>query len=194
MTRRRSTDSDRISQTPSRAPLPLPDGTPPDVKASRWPAGLVVGAVVVVALAAGALGALYFLPLGPAEDRLILDFARGKNRQDARADELLGPLPAVPQEPVSERESARLDAEFILRRPFKVIRAVPLTPPAPGVWLQPRFVLELHGSVASEKYTVRTSEGQLEYGQRFLANPDVVVEVRDGKIYGLYARLHQDRE
>jgi hypothetical protein len=123
---------------------------------------------------------------------VLEEFAALKNRRDSRADALLAPLPEVPREPVSSTEAAQLDAQFILHNVYKVKGLVKLIPPTPDLWPHPRFVLQLEGGVASEKYTVRTPEGKLEYGQRVLSNPDVVVEMRDGKIYGLYARLHQD--
>jgi len=154
--------------------------------------GLVLILVVVVAALVGVLGGLYFLPEQSTNDPLLVEFAQLKKQRSPRANALLAQLPEVPQQPVTPAEAERLDAQFILHSVFKVKTIDRVDPPARHVWPHPRFVLALEGGVASEKFTVRTPDGRLEHGQRFLNNPDVVVEVHDGKIYGLYARLHHE--
>ena len=93
------------------------------------------------------------------------------------APELLGPPPAVPDGPVSPEEADRLDTEFSLRQDVHfsgVGRAA-----KPG-----ELVLCAKGSVSAPELRVRTASG-VETHQRVMFNPDVTVEVRDGRIYGV---------
>jgi hypothetical protein len=175
----------------------------------RW---LVLAGALLVALVCGGVGLAVYLSARPAaedarqgtarkrrppataEEKLCLDFADLKNADDPRAGDLLGPTPAVPVEPVSPAEARRLDAEFILRRPFRVTSVEPLVEPGARDASKPRrFVLVLQGGVASEPMLVQSGPGkEPERSQRVLSNPEVHVEVRDGKIYGLDAQLHID--
>jgi hypothetical protein len=122
-----------------------------------------------------------------AEGKLCLQFIDEINAGKAPPAERLGPRPSVPDDPVTPEDAARLDAEFILRRSYRVedVRPYPAGPNG-----EPRFLLVLKGGVDSEKMRVRTGEGQIEEGKRILSNPDVIVEVRDGKIYGIKAQVH----
>jgi hypothetical protein len=122
-----------------------------------------------------------------AEGKVCLEFADRVNAGDAPPAGLLGPRPAVPTEPVSPEEADRLDAEFILRQPYRVLEVRPHETPKGG---PPRFLLVLKGAVTSERLQVRTPNGEIEPRQRALSNPEVIVEVRDGKIYGVRAQLH----
>jgi hypothetical protein len=130
------------------------------------------------------------VPLGPQdannpEARLCRQFMELKNAGDPRAHGLLGPLPAVPEGPVPASEADRLDAEFMLHQPFRV-REVAREAAAPA-----HFVLVVDGSLASERLVVRTPTGT-ETRQRAMWSPDLVVEVRDGKIHGIRPALHED--
>jgi hypothetical protein len=177
----------RHQMTASR-PRPVAAPTAPAPSAGRrWPWAL--GALVVLAGVVIAWVWLWPAPAPTSDQQLCDEFVRLKNDGDARANDLLGPAPVVPTEPVGEAEADRLDAEIILRRPFRVREARPLPTPSGK---SRRFVLWLNGGVASETYPVRTADGKLETGQRFLNNPDVIVEVRDGKIRGVKAQLHED--
>ena len=110
------------------------------------------------------------------EERLCAEFMQRKNA-GAPAPELLGPPPAVPDGPVSPEEADRLDTEFSLRQDVHfsgVGRAA-----KPG-----ELVLCAKGSVSAPELRVRTASG-VETHQRVMFNPDVTVEVRDGRIYGV---------
>ncbi len=120
-----------------------------------------------------------------AEERALVErFAVLKNAGDAAADDLLGPAPAVPAEPVSEREAERLVAEFYLRHPLEILEVR-------NEKDQPRFVLRTKGSCESKTLAVRTAAG-VDRVQRTAYCPDLVVEVREGKIRALEARLRRD--
>jgi hypothetical protein len=121
------------------------------------------------------------------QGQLCLRFADQVNRDKVPAADLLGPAPAAPTAPVSPEEAARLDAEFILRNTYRISEVRPYESPKDG---PPRFLFVLKGSVTSERLKVKTSKGDIEEGQRTMGSPDVIVEVRDGKIYGVRAQLH----
>jgi hypothetical protein len=131
------------------------------------------------------------LPESP-EEQLCRTFMAVKNAGDPRAAEFLDPAPAVPAAPVSQAEANVLDAEFILHGTYQVLSVRPLRPGASdrGNGL-PRFVLVLRGGGVSEKLLIRDGN-KVEASQRFVKDPDLIVEVRDGKLHGLEVRLHQD--
>lgn len=120
-------------------------------------------------------------PLTP-EEELCGRFAVLRNAGDPTAEGLLAAAPPLPRGPVSDEEAARLDAQYILRNPFRVLAVRPERPARGGA--PARFVLVTKGGCASEPLPNR--------GQRILMNPDVVVEVRDGKIHALEAGLHRE--
>jgi hypothetical protein len=132
-------------------------------------------------------------PLAPQDAdspdaRLCRRFMDLKNAGDPQADGLLGPAPAVPAAAVAPAEADRLEAEFMLRQPFRV-REVGRDAAAPAA--AGRFVLVVDGSVASERVAVETPKGT-ETRQRAMWSPDLVVEVRDGKIHGVRPQLHEE--
>ena len=105
-----------------------------------------------------------------------------KNKGDPAAAALLGPPTAAPNGPVSQEEADRLDTEYFLRQDIHftgVGRAA-----KPG-----QLVLCAKGSVSAPELHVRTASG-VESRQRVLFNPDITVEVRDGRIYGVCSSAH----
>ncbi len=115
------------------------------------------------------------------EERLCAEYIQRKNAGTPAA-ELLGPPPAVPDGPVSREEADRLDTEFFLRQDVHfsgVGRAA-----KPG-----QLALCAKGSVSAPELRVRTASG-VETHQRVMFNPDVTVEVRDGRIYGVSSGAH----
>jgi hypothetical protein len=118
------------------------------------------------------------------EEELLCDrFARLHNAGDPAAAALLGRVPAVPDAPVTSQEVNRLQADYFLREPIE-IRQV-----GPERGSRGRFVFVTKGNVAAPTLPEQTPTG-VERSQRTMSNPDVVVEVRDGKIYGVRAELH----
>jgi hypothetical protein len=173
---------------------PPPDAAPP--RRTWWWLLPLGGLAVAAGVAFFFLGRLGLSsepepakPSAPPVDAAVKEFARLKNAHDPAANDLLAPEPEVPAEPVSEAEKERLDANFILRRPFEVSAIRVLADGATGVR---RYVLVIEGGVASQPMSWHTAAGKVEKGQRLLNNPDVVVEVRDGKIHGVRAGLHDE--
>jgi hypothetical protein len=189
---------DRI--TPNRnSPSTTLAGTPPRSLYRRpWGLWAALGALLLVGLGVGAyllvpdlralLAGRAAAPAPRQEKLLCEEFSNLKNAGDQRANHLLGPPPAVPDRAVSRDEADRLDAEFILRQPLRVAEVRPL-PPGKGTFEAPRFVLVAKGSVTSERFLV---EGSAQPSQRMLFNPDIIVEVRDGRLHGVRAQLHED--
>jgi hypothetical protein len=136
-----------------------------------------------------ALASLYLVTSahsGSPEEQVCRRFMALKNAGDPQAEALLAPRPRVPDTAVSEAEADRLDADIMLHQDYRIRDLVPL-----GGGLLSRFVLVVEGSVTSERILVRTPTGT-DANQRSMWSPDLIVEVRDGKIHGVRARLHED--
>ncbi len=119
---------------------------------------------------------------GTAEEQVCVQFLRLKNAGDPAADKLLGPSPLVPTAPVSKAEADRLQTDFFLRQDVRVVGAGRDKPTG-------ALVLYTKGNVSAPTLDVKTAAG-VETAQRTMANPDLVVEVRDGRIHGVAARMH----
>jgi hypothetical protein len=204
VSRRRSHSIRRKPAQRERPPAVAADkvGPPEDNRRQGW--FLVLG-FVAIALAAVALyylgGVSRWGPPEPEaldppstvpdspEQQLCRQFMALKNAGDPRAADLLGPAPTVPAAPVSAEEADRLEAEFILRRDYQVVKVRPDT--SGGSHTPPRVVLVLHGAVDTERIPVATPTGP-EVRFRSLAHPDIIVEVKDNKILGVRAQLQED--
>jgi hypothetical protein len=126
-----------------------------------------------------------------AEEELCNRFAKMKNAGDAAAVALLGPAPTLPSEPVTPDEAQRLQTEFFLRGTYQVTQVSPWTPP-PGCADTPtRFILVTQGSMSADTIPIQTATG-VERANRVVTHPDLLVEVRDGKIFGVRTDLHKD--
>jgi hypothetical protein len=125
--------------------------------------------------------------VGP-EEQLCRQFMTLKNAHDPQAEQLLAPRPAVPTAAVSPSEADRLNADIMLHQDFTVQDVYPDAAAEPGA---PHMVLVTRGSVSSDRILVQTATGT-EASQRAMFSPDLIVEVRDGKIHGVRPQLHED--
>jgi hypothetical protein len=152
-----------------------------------WAALVVVPACVVIGILCFALNQTPEPPPYQAELDLCREFADLKSRGDPRANALLGPERLAPAEAmVSPREAEQIDADAMLRGKFEVEDVYVERPQAKGKF---RIVLIAKGNFDGKPVTVRTPDGPEKY-QRHLFNPEIVVEVIDGKINGILARVH----
>src|SRR5262249_44656552 len=120
------------------------------------------------------------------EELLCRQFIDWKNSHDPRADDLLGPAPIVPKDPVSPQEADRLHAEIFLRRDYRVLDVHPESGETG------RIVLVLEGNLQSERIPI-PSPTPPDYSSCAVVNPDLVVEVRrDNKIYAVRAQVHDE--
>jgi hypothetical protein len=126
-----------------------------------------------------------------AEEKVCLAFARLKNGEDSRALDMLGSTPVIPSDPVNPEEAERLQTEFFLRGNYQVTEVRPRTPLAEGADTPPRFILVTQGSMSSDPIQIKTATG-VEKVNRVVTHPDLLVEVRDGKIFGVRTDLHKD--
>jgi hypothetical protein len=145
-----------------------------------------LGLLTLLSAAAMLLGC----PSSPSPpEKICREFARLKTRGEATANNLLGPAPSVPSEPVSPEEAQRLQTEFWLRGDFEIT----------DVWStggQPdgqsaTYTLVTKGTFPATELKVRTPDG-IDVVNRSMAHADLFVEVKDGKIYGVRADLHVD--
>jgi hypothetical protein len=113
---------------------------------------------------------------------IVQEFARLKKIGDPSAELLLGPAPVFPNGPISEQEAEQLQTDFCLHQPIQVVSVTAVA------GHRERFVLGTKGNVMTPTLSVRTARG-LSTGQRTMYNLDLLVEVRDGKIYGLAAAV-----
>lgn len=128
------------------------------------------------------------------QDEIVQRFVQWHNTGDPRARELLGRTPSVPEEPITPEEADRLQTDFFLRNPGKIVDVWRREHLGGGQW-RPlpgnQYLLVVEGGFASPRIPVR-EDGHVHRGQRVLKNPDLIVEVRDGKLYGVRAQIHLD--
>lgn len=179
--------SNQQSRSHIQAPLPA--------TASRWP-WLIGGVVVLAAIGLGLTLARWDAP-APRDDernrepviteehRLCLRFQSLKNASDPGAMALLDPTPALPSGPVSPEEADHIQADLFLR---EAARVEGVTPDRTGMG---RFVLSTKGNVAAPTLEVALPGGKIERSQRTMTNPNIHVEVRNGRIHGVRAALGQ---
>jgi hypothetical protein len=191
MTNSRS-PSDRTRAEKRQSALVALPAAGPRKRFRYWPA-VAVATLVAIAV----VGYLLYRP-GPtavsvetasAELTLCHRFMALRDVHDAVANELLGPAPAVPAEPVSPDEASRLHAEFFLHGDYQVASVQP----QPGSTGGPdaRFVLVLKGSVTSPRIAQTGPRGPdvINYS---LIDPEVIVRVDGQTIRAVGWRAHRD--
>jgi hypothetical protein len=129
------------------------------------------------------------------EDRLIDRFVTLHKAGDKAALDLLGPAPVFDDEPVSEKTAESRQTDFYLRSDlqFRDIRRGEPDGNGGRRAVPGRYTIVTKGSVSSPKLNIRTERGIEREAQEHLTSPDLVVEVREGKIYGLRAELPMGR-
>jgi hypothetical protein len=122
------------------------------------------------------------------EDLMLCQRFRGlKNDHDPEADRLLAPTPAVPTDPIAPEEVDGLDAAAYLRADISV-RYVRSDRSSKD---RHRFVFATKGSAAGPLLHVRSGD-KIDRIQRGMKNAEIVVEVRDGKIYPIRPQVSLD--
>jgi hypothetical protein len=142
---------------------------------------------LAVAVAVAGVGWAAWVSYGPAPDgKAVCErFAQLKNAGDPAAEDLLGPVLAVPQGTISPEEAEPINADALLRGPgLRVLKVRP----DPSARDGGRFLLATQGGAAGPTMRVRSGE-TVDRVQKVVSNPEIVVEVRDGKLYGLRVQL-----
>jgi len=119
-----------------------------------------------------------------AEMQLCEKYKVLKNAGDSSADQLLAALPAMPAEPISQEEAERFQADCFLHQDIRILSV--------HLASSNQFVLVTKGNVSAPTLQIRTAKG-VDRVQRTMVNPDLIVEVRDGKIHGIRAKMHGDQ-
>jgi len=128
-------------------------------------------------------GTREFAGLKNIGSEVLREFVRLKNIGDDRAHELLAETPAKLKGPVSEEEAARLDAIYLLSKKLEILEVKPRP--------KSQYVLVVRGVFDTEPLQVQSTNG-VQRWQRSLFDPDITVEIRDGKIHGVKVGVHSD--
>jgi hypothetical protein len=127
-----------------------------------------------------------------AEDQVVDDFVKLHQAGDPRALQLLGPAPEFGDEVVKEDEAERRETDHFLRSSLEFVDIWRGEPdgqggqkPVPG-----RYTLVAKGGVFAPGLQVDYGNGKASPRQRTMHNPDLIVEVRDGKVRGVRADVH----
>jgi hypothetical protein len=163
---------------------------PPGAFLKRW---LILAAVGVLVVGLGLAATMKWegWPFAatasrPKEESLIDRFARLHNDRDAAAVDLLGPPAVFDEELISEAEAERRVADFCLRSPLAFVEVLPGEPDGKAQRpVKDRFTLVTKGAVRTSSLRTRAETGGVFAGHYQLTNPDVVVEIRGGKIVGV---------
>jgi hypothetical protein len=94
------------------------------------------------------------------------------------ASPYLPPAPGLPEGPVSEPEADLWAAKHVLAHPS--LRVVRVTSAGPG-----RYRLEARCKINPPPLDVREGSGRVVRSSQSRYNPDVIVEVRDGKVHAV---------
>jgi hypothetical protein len=113
---------------------------------------------------------------------ICLAFQHLKNAGDPKALDLLAPAPREPDGPVTEEEANRINLAVFLRQPIEIVAIKPHRKMAN------RFLLVTRGSVVGPVLTVLPSTAA---ANRTIGDPDIIVDVLDGKIHGVRAKLNK---
>jgi hypothetical protein len=169
------------------------DRSTADGASGSWPR-VALAAVTLVATAVLAwFLVMQMLSWSPATPMgLLADFAARLKDDPEAARRMLGPAAVFDLEPVSEDEAERRAADFYLRaKGLKVIDVLEGVPdgqgkqvPTPG-----KYTLVTKGLVTTPPQRLKTKTGVDDPRHGNLANPDVIVEIRDGKIVALRTEL-----
>ena len=185
-----------MSAARNQPPLSSPPPT------NRWLGVLVAGALIVATLVVvnwprdKAGKPKNEITAGQPLEEVVVRFRERIEAGDPTAKDLLGPAPVFNDVPVSEAEADARQAEFYLRRPeLKILAIYPGEPDAQGKRKATpnRYTLVTKVSGSTPPLRIRNARGEVESpSQLFIINPDLVIEVRDGKIHALRAELHRD--
>ncbi|MFQ3593516.1 MAG: hypothetical protein SNJ82_10080 [Gemmataceae bacterium] len=183
----RSTPKPPTPDTPTRE-LPASSGqqASPSIPPSWW--------LALALLAVIAAGVLWWRwPLAEdAEEALVQQFVHLLRDNRTAALKLLGPAAEIDLEPVSEAEAEARACDYFLRLDnLKVVEILPGTPdgigkqqPLPHFWT---LVTRANGSTPPQR--IRTRDGVSPPRSMTLTNPDLVIQVRQGKLIPVRTEL-----
>jgi hypothetical protein len=140
--------------------------------------------LALAVLVGGAAWAAHERSLAGHDDLLLCwRFAALNNAHDPGADRLLGPALRAPQQAIDPEEADHINADTFLRGELLVVDVRPDDSDRD----HRRFILVTKGVATGPPLRVRSGE-TVDRIQQMVTNPEVVVEVRDGKIHPLRAQ------
>ena len=124
------------------------------------------------------------------EDHLVEAFTTARNK-DMKATTNLAPDPTFDDKPVSEAEGDAKQSHHLLHRAKKIIAIHAGEPGEDKNWLNTphRYTLTTRLEGSTPKVAVQVGNRVATPSSLFIINPDIIVEVRDGKIHALRAEL-----
>jgi len=130
-------------------------------------------------------GAQQAIPVESTQEWLLCEqWKKLKNAGDSDTEYLIEPLTPTPNEPITEEQADNFDANFCLHHPkirIESLRALSSN----------RFLFVAKGSISTPILLVRTGN-KVDSVSRVLFHPDVVVEVRNGKIHPIRPQMHTE--
>jgi hypothetical protein len=125
-----------------------------------------------------------------AEDRVCEQFMNRRAAGDIAAADLLGRVPEVPEEPfATEGELERMQADFYLRDSGTKVISVSHAPSEDG---PPRYYFKTQGNVTPPRLPIQRPK-EVERWGRLMVNVKALVEVRDGKLFGIRGEWDRNR-
>jgi hypothetical protein len=125
-------------------------------------------------------------------DRVVDRFLTLRKAGEKSALDLLGPAPAFDDEPVDRKTAEARWTDFFLRSDLH-FRDIWRGEPDGQGGQRPtpqRYTIVTKGNASTPKLAIQTNRGVEVPSQLMMTDPDLVVDVRDGKIQGLRAELH----
>ena len=122
-----------------------------------------------------------------SEDDLVCDqFMMNRRAGDPAAFALLSREPIEPMGVITEDEAERLQTDYFLHAPDLQMVAI-RRGTAAG-----QYVFVTKGNVTAPRLAIRLNDNEISHRQRMMSNPDLHVEVSNGKIYGIRSTLQRD--
>jgi hypothetical protein len=127
-----------------------------------------------------------------AEEHVIDRFFSLRQAGDKSALDLLREAPVFDDVPVKKETADRRQTDFFLRSDLRFRDVWRGEPDGNGGQkaMPGRYTIVTKGNASSPNLRIRTESGVEPPSQLMMANPDLVVEVHDGKICGVRAELH----
>lgn len=129
------------------------------------------------------------------DDNKVDAFIRQRGDNSTGGTALLAPDPRFDENtPVTQKEADAMHAGFFLHRCAKVIKVRSGEPDSESGWLTTpnRYTLAVQVTGVTPQLRIKSGE-KVDFPSRLsIVDPDIVVEIRDGKIFALRAELHRD--
>ena len=123
-----------------------------------------------------------------------MDAFRYARNEDVNSSLNLAPEPVFDDKPVSEAEGEAMQSHYLLHRARKIVAIREGEPGKNTAWVNTRhrYTLTTRLQGSAPKVAVKVGDRVGTPSGLFIIDPDIVVEVREGKIHALRAELNRD--